>query len=221
MQVEVGTALPLRKFSKSALVAREPAAAGNWSLFALSPPRTVLRVSKKAQLMHGRIRTRLLAAGGSLLATGGLTAAMVAGTPALAADVQANAEVDSAITLTANDVAFTLTELPGELATSSSGLTAETNNTAGYNVTVQADAATLNPSDPVANTDTIPVSALQVENSAAAFVAASDTTPVTVHTQAVRSAEGGDAITADYQMTMPFVNADTYSGGLTFTATAN
>ena len=73
----------------------------------------------------------------------------------------------------------------------------------------------------VANTDVIPVSSLEVLNTDATYAGLSTTVPVTVHTQAARSIEGGDALTASYQLTMPFVNADTYSGGLTFTAAAN
>lgn len=180
--------------------------------------------------MQGSIRTRTLTAGGGLLAATGLAAAMFAGTAAFAdtTPTTANAEVESTITLT-GDAAFTLAGLPGgEPATSTSALNAETNNTAGYDVTVQADQANLTPdngalteADAGYNGDVIPVSSLQVQDSASTLTALSDTTPVTVHTQGTKSAEGGDALTANYSLVMPFVNADTYSGGLTFTATAN
>lgn len=168
------------------------------------------------------VPTRWLAAGGGLLAATGLVAAMAAG-PSVFADTAAttaDATVDSTITLT-GDAAFAITGAPGDAATATSGLTAESNNTAGYNVTVLADATDLVPSDTVANTDTIPVADLKVDNDAGSATALSDTTAVTVHNQDTKSADGGDALTASYSLAMPFINADTYSGGLTFTATAN
>ena len=168
------------------------------------------------------VRTRLFTAGGGLLAATGLAATMALGPAAFAdtATTTANAEVASTITLT-GDAAFTIAGAPDAVATSTSGLTAESNSSTGYNVTVQADQADLLPADTVANTDTIPVTSLQVENSDAILTGLSTTEPVTVHTQDTKSADGGDTLTASYQLTMPFVNADTYSGGLTFTAAAN
>lgn len=164
----------------------------------------------------------MFTAGGGLLAVAGLAATMAVG-PAAFADTSpttANAQVASTITLT-GDAAFTLAGAPDTVATSTSALTAESNNGTGYNVTVLADQADLLPSDTVANTDTIPVTSLQVADSASTLTALSTTVPVTVHTQATSSIEGGDALTANYSLAMPFVDADTYSGGLTFTATAN
>lgn len=164
----------------------------------------------------------MFTAGGGLLAVVGLAATLAIGPAAFAdtAPTTANATVDSTITLT-GDAAFTLTGAPGDATATTSALNAETNNEAGYNVTVLADAANLLPADTVANSDVIPVSSLEVLNTSAAYAGLSTTTPVTVHTQTDRSVEGGDALTASYQLTMPFVNADTYSGGLTFTAAAN
>lgn len=166
--------------------------------------------------MSQRFATRLLAAGGSMLAVGGLGLALVASGPALAdtAGVTANSEVKNVIELTADDEAFTLSEAPGATASASSSLTAKSNNEAGYNITVEADAAAL--SGTGTNADTIPVSALEVGGAAV-----SDSEAVQVHTQGEKSAEAGDTVTADYEMEMPFVNADTYSVGLTFTAAAN
>ena len=164
----------------------------------------------------------MFTAGGGLLAAAGLVAAMAIG-PAAFADTTpttANAEVESTITLT-GDAAFTLTGAPGDTATATSALTAESNSGTGYNVTVVANQADLLPADTTANTETIPVTSLQVQDSASTLTALSTTEPVTVHTQTDRSNEGGDALTASYQLTMPFVNTDTYSGGLTFTAVAN
>ena len=167
-------------------------------------------------------RTRMFTAGGGLLVAAGLVTAMAVGPTAFAdtAETTANAEVASTITLT-GDAAFTLAGAPGDATATTSALNAETNNDGGYTVTVLADGADLVPADPVANTDVIPVSSLEVLNTDAAYAGLSTTVPVTVHTQADRSIEDGDALTASYQLTMPFVNADTYSGGLTFTAAAN
>lgn len=168
------------------------------------------------------VRNRTFTVGGGLLAAAGLVATLAVGPAAFAdtAPTTANATVSSTITLT-GDAAFTLTGAPGDVTTSTSGLTAESNNTAGYNVTVLANQANLLPADTVANTHTIPVTSLKVADSASTLTALSTTTPVTVHTQSTASAAGGDALTASYELAMPFVNADTYSGGLTFTAAAN
>lgn len=67
-------------------------------------------------------------------------------------------------------------------------------------------------------TDTTPTTA---NAEVASTITLSTTVPVTVHTQATSSVEGGDALTASYSLVMPFVDADTCSGGLTFTAAAN
>ena len=162
----------------------------------------------------------MFTAGGGLLAVAGLAATLAVGPAAFAdtAPTTANAEVTSAITLT-GEAAFTLTQVPGETATAASTLTATTNNTAGYDVTVLADAAQL--AGTGTNTDVIEVSSLEVLNSGSTYAGLSTTVPVTVHTQSVKSAAGGDALAADYRLLMPFVNSDTYSGGLTFTAAAN
>ena len=171
----------------------------------------------------------MFTAGGGLLAVAGLAATMAIG-PAAFADTTpttANATVSSTITLT-GDTTFTLTGAPGDTVTGTSGLTAESNSGTGYNVTVQAGEAALTPNngalaevDPAYNHDTIPVAALQVRDSGSTLTPLSDTAAVTVHTQTDRSIAGGDALTASYSLAMPFVEADTYSGGLTFTAAAN
>lgn len=163
-----------------------------------------------------RLPQRMLTTGGSLLLAGGLAAAMFAGAPALAqtAPVTAEATVENAISLTANDATVALTGVPGAATTASSGLVATSNNAAGYNVTVLAGAA--NMAGTGTNTDVIPVGDLSVGG-----FAANSTTAATIHTQALKSADAGDAIPVPYALTMPHVNADVYSVGLTFTATAN
>lgn len=161
----------------------------------------------------------------------GLAATLAVGPAAFADEhtdgATATAVVESTITLTgATD--FTLTGTPGDEvpAATTSQLSAKTNNQGGYNVTVLADepvgeepAGLLGGAD--GNTDLIEWSALKVQNSGDTYTELSTGTSVEVHTQAERSSEDGDALTASYELTMPFVNADTYSGGLTFTATAN
>lgn len=164
-----------------------------------------------------KLPRRTLTTAGSLLLAGGLAAAMFAGAPALAqtAPVTAQATVGNAISLTADDATVALNGVPGDETTALSGLVATSNNLAGYNVTVQAAAANM-AGVAVGNTDVIPVGSLSVGGAAA-----SNTAPVQIHTQATKSADLGDAIPVAYALTMPYVNADVYSVGLTFTATAN
>ena len=165
--------------------------------------------------MFKTLQQRLLTTGGTLLVTGGLGAASLFGVPALAADapVQLDAVVGNAISLSANAPSVSLAGVPGTNATASSGLVATSNNAAGYRVTVAANNAALLGTG--TNTNTIAVSNLSVGGSAASVL------PVQIHNQITKSAAGGDAIPVNYAMTMPHVNADTYSVGLTFTATAN
>lgn len=136
--------------------------------------------------------------------------------------VLANVGVTSAITLSGLTPAFTLNGLPGATVAGPAAVTmlVETNNIAGYSVTVQAADNELLPADTTANTDVIPIGALSVrETGTTSYTALSDTNPVTVHTQATRSASGGDAISNDYQVVIPFVNADLYTATLDYVAT--
>lgn len=171
----------------------------------------------------------------SLLRTavvGSAAAALVLGSAAVASaapgisdtdDTQANVIVQSAITLTGLTPSFTLTGIPGATV---EGLgivdyTVETNNFAGYTVTVLADDNELLPTRPT-NTDTIPIAALAVQETGTtpnAYTALSDVTARTVHTQGTRSAPGGDSLSSDYRVVIPFVNEDTYSVDLTYVAT--
>lgn len=155
----------------------------------------------------------------------------VAGSPAMAAPLSAdgstiaNVEVQAAIALTGLTTDFTLSGAPGATVTTGANAVAmnvETNNRTGYSVTVQPAADELVPDDQLANGDTIPVTALAVREAGAnAFTAFTDAlTPITVHSQANRSAQGGDTITNDYQVLIPFVNTDTYSVTLDYVATA-
>ena len=135
----------------------------------------------------------------------------------------ANVEVVDAISLNGLTPAFTLVGLPGATVTGPGEVTmnVQTNNLAGYAVTVQAATAALLPQT-TGNPDSIPVNRLRVRETAdgtGAFTALSNGSAVTVHTQATRSAEGGDDISNDFQVDIPFVNTDTYSTTLNYIAT--
>jgi hypothetical protein len=138
---------------------------------------------------------------------------------------QGNVAVEGGITLTGLTPSFTLTGTPGETVTGTGVVefNVETNNVAGYAVTVQSAAPTMLPADQVANTDFIAIGDLTVrETGAGSFTpmtAAGAGSPVLVHTQAVRSANGGDNLSNDYEINVPTVNVDTYSATLDYIAT--
>ena len=114
---------------------------------------------------------------------------------------------------------FTLTGNPSTTATQAGAvaMTVKTNSRTGYNVTVQAGSAAMTGAV-VGNTDTIPVTALSTREGAAAYLPLSATVPTTVHTQVTRSAAGGDALSEDFKVAIPFVSPDTYSATLNYTA---
>lgn len=167
------------------------------------------------------VRSRLLTAAGTLIAAAALAAAALVGTAAFAddhtADVTVEATVNDTITLTANDANIALNEAPGETATAGSTLTVETNNFTGYNVTVEPNAGTLD-AETEGNDDTIDVGALSLNGEALEYQGETSTE---VHTQGERSAENGDTVNVAYALAVPFVATDTYTVGLTFTASAN
>ncbi|MCS5719734.1 hypothetical protein N1027_16495 [Herbiconiux sp. CPCC 205763] len=157
---------------------------------------------------------------GGVAATMGLVAAGSLGANAAedTDSTEANVVVESAISLTALTDSFTLTGAPGDIPADPTAVTftVETNNLAGYTVTVQSTTATLLP-QAAGNTDEIPIGALSVTGDTGGG-ALSAVTPVVVHTQANRSAEGGDALTNGYAVEIPFVNSDTYTTTLTYVA---
>ena len=171
------------------------------------------------------VRRRVSATVGAGWVLIGLGVAVLAGggTPAGAAPTTVQVAVGSKITLSGLTPSFSLAGDP-ETTLSQDGVVAmniKTNNHTGYTVTVQADAPNLTGAIP-GNTDVIPVSNIGVrETGGGAFTALSAVAPVTVHSQTNRSAGPGDVIASDFQVAVPFVNADTYSGTLTFLAAAN
>ena len=166
--------------------------------------------------------SRLAGRAGIGLVLAGVVLGVSAGAASAApdGDTQANAVVTSGITLTALTPSFSLTGTPG--ATVQSGAVTynvETNNAAGYTVTVVSASSTLFPA--VANGDTIPIGDLTVrETGTTPYAAMSDTGAVTVHSQDDRSGNTGDNLSTEYQMRIPTVAPATYSAELTYLATS-
>lgn len=136
-------------------------------------------------------------------------------------DTVANVGVTAGLTMTGLTPSFTLTGAPGATV---AGLGAvifnvETNNPTGYSVTVDTAAATLAPAT-VGNTDSIPIAALTVRETGTGTYSPLGSGAVQVHTQGTRSANGGDALSNDYQMRMPVVAVDTYTATLNYLATS-
>ncbi len=132
----------------------------------------------------------------------------------------ANVVVGGVITLTALSNSFTLSGNPGQTVTTATPvtMTVTTNNATGYSVTVEPASPDLTGALP-GNTDTIPTTLLQVrETGGGAFTALDPTTPTQVFTSNTPSAADGDTISNDYQITIPFVQPDTYSGTLNYIA---
>lgn len=179
-------------------------------------------VSLNAQADRALVRRVVAIAGVGLLLAGASSTAFAAPGDTTDTDTtQANVVVQSDITLTGLTDQFTLTGLPNSTAALTSAVTmnVETNNVAGYTVTVQSASDSLDPADPVANPDVIPIGALSVrETGTTGYTPVSDAAAVTVHSQDERSADGGDAIANDYSVDIPFVNADTYITVLNYVA---
>jgi len=132
----------------------------------------------------------------------------------------ANVGVESGITMTGLTSSFTLTGTPGATVSSVGAVTfnVETNNVAGYVVTVESESATM---DPVTggNLDTIPIGDLTVrETGTSTYTALSG--PISVHSQSARSLNGGDDLSNDFQIRVPVVNTDTYTATLDYVATS-
>jgi hypothetical protein len=176
--------------------------------------------------MARQFRTRRALA--AMAVTGAAMAGVSAGATLARAETDtdtttANVTVSTAITLSGLTDSFTLSGAPGDTPTTGGTpvtMTVTTNNFAGYSVTVEPAATTLDPAIS-GNTDTIATTLLQVRGPAQAgsYTALTPGTPLEVATKASASAEGGDSVSNDYRITIPFVRPDTYTGTLNYVAT--
>jgi hypothetical protein len=170
-----------------------------------------------------RSQSRFKLIGGLALLFAGLAIASSAGGAAMAAsdtgNTTANVTVASTITLSSLTGSFTISGNPGATSTKTSAVSMNvlTNNLTGYQVTVKAASTTLTGS--TGNTDTLPVTDLKVrESGGVTYAPLNAVTSAIVHSQLTRSGSSGDTITNDYQVDIPFVNADTYSVTLNYVA---
>lgn len=176
--------------------------------------------SSAAQGTNPAIARRIVASAAAALLLAGVAGTAYADTATDSTD--ANVEVLGDITLTALTPSFLLSGLPGAVVTNAAAVSmnVETNNIAGYSVSVLAADDELVPADRLVNPDEIAIGDLTVEGPATTgYEPVSDQTTTTVATKATRSAEGGDTIVNGYSMEIPFVNADTYSVTLNYVAT--
>ena len=123
--------------------------------------------------------------------------------------------------LTGLTPSFTVTGLPGSTVTTDGvpTMTVTTNSPSGYRVTGRSATAQLVGAAP-GNTMTIPVDRLAVrESGTSESRALSVDTPLVVHQQDAPSAPGGDAISNDYEVRIPFVASDTYTVTLDYDVT--
>jgi hypothetical protein len=123
------------------------------------------------------------------------------------------------LTLTGLTPAFTLTGLPDSTVQRDGAvnMTVTTNCVAGYTVTVRGLDDQLRASG---STDTIALDRLAVRaNGETQFHPLSIDAPLTVHSQDRASATGGDAVSNDYQVQIPFVSSGTYSTTLEYIVT--
>jgi hypothetical protein len=135
----------------------------------------------------------------------------------------ARVNVTTGIALTGLTSSFLLTGAPGTTATglAAAQFNVETNNVTGYAVTVEAASPTMLPANTATNGDAIAIGNLSVRAAGSgSYQPLSSTSTDTVHSQSTRSANGGDALSNDYQVHIPVVNTDTYSATLNYIATA-
>jgi hypothetical protein len=126
------------------------------------------------------------------------------------------------ITMSGLTSSFTLTGAPNTTATANGAvqMSVTTNGTAGYQLSVQAASGSLTSSQP-GNTSTIPIGDLRVRAAGTStFQPLSATTPVLLHQQSGPSAPGGDPLSNDYQVQVPFVPPSTYSTTLNYIASS-
>lgn len=176
-----------------------------------------------------RLRVRILLATGTagvMLGTAGVAAS--AARASSTADAEARVQVLAGITVSQLAESFSLAGAP-DVITANLGaldLTVLTNNAAGYTVTVLATSeGGLQPNPALANSPgPIPWDRLEVrEGGTGAFRPISEKESVTVGGSSTRSGDepdGVDVIHDDFRLTVPVIDADRYSGVLTYTVTA-
>ncbi len=129
---------------------------------------------------------------------------------------------DSTLTLTGLTPSFTLTGPPDSTVEQEAAvtLTVTTNNPGGYTVLVRGTDQQLRAAS--GSTDTIGLERLGVRASGSTdpFQPLSTDQGVLVHRQDRASAPGGDAVSTDYQVRVPFVDSDRYSTTLEYIVTA-
>jgi hypothetical protein len=145
------------------------------------------------------------------------------GDPSSTQSTTANVEVGQAIVLSGLTPSFVLSGLPGDTVTNFGAVSMNvlTNNSTGYNVTVQA----VGPNLSATGGATIPVTDLLVNDSnvggTAGFVPISSAAATQVYTQSRPTGNTGDTVTNDYRITIPSVAAGVYSGTLNYVASTN
>ncbi len=142
-----------------------------------------------------------------------------AGPPGAGCQVVTEVE-PSVLTLTDLTPSFTLIGPPGSTPQLDNAvtMTVTTNNAAGYAVTVSAADDALRSA---VSSDTIPINLLSVRPSGTeAFSPFAPGGIVTVHSQDRPSAPGGDAVSNDYRVQIPFVASGDYSTTLEYIATS-
>ena len=100
-------------------------------------------------------------------------------------------------------------------------MTVFTNSATGYLVSVRAVSDRLTAATP-GNDESIPVGLVNVRGDAqrGEFVPLSEDTPVVVENRIGASSPGGDAVSNDYRVDIPFVTPDTYTGTLEYIVSA-
>jgi hypothetical protein len=170
--------------------------------------------------MSSTLRSRASSLVSLSLVLAGIAIAGSAAFVARAADTTASVGVGDTITLSDLTSSFQIDGGPSttQTKTSAVSMNVKTNRESGYTVTVDPVGVALI-GERVGNTDTIPVQDLKVKDSAASGYSALDPVTATqVKSQGSESDASGDTITNDYQVDIPFVNADTYSATLSYVA---
>jgi hypothetical protein len=125
------------------------------------------------------------------------------------------------ITLSGLTPSFTLTGLPNSTVglDEAVGMTVTTNSTTGYQVSVQGTGGSMTPQTPN-NASEIAIDQLRVrESGTSLFRSISASFALIVHQQSTASSPYGDAVSNDYEISIPFVDSDTYSTELEYVAT--